>query len=168
MMATTVPASSRLGALAEKWPDEATRALLPLRAVQDPHDEVRGSAFSFLGEMHSPFGRILPTRDLDGTWPYLDPLRPISRDHIEQAAKKMAIRPDDIDAQVASLSAHLGGDITRGAKASGQEKVGRKRTKKNANSTLERANANLVSSSFRWRTGRWKSATGGNAHDVRS
>ena len=59
---------------------------------------------------------------LDGLRPYLDPLQPISRDRIEQAARKTDIRPDDIDAQVASLSAHLGWDVTRGAKPSGQEK----------------------------------------------
>src|SRR5208337_3272003 len=80
-------------ALAENWPDEATRALLAQRAVQDPDDQVRGAVFSALGTMHSQFGRILPTRDLDGTWPYLDPLQPISRDHIQQAATKTGIRP---------------------------------------------------------------------------
>jgi len=52
--------------------------------------------------------------------PYLDPREPVPRDHIERAAKKAGIRPDDIDAQVASLSAHLGWDITRGAKESGK------------------------------------------------
>ena len=61
---------------------------------------------------------------------HLDPLQPISRGHIQQAAKKTDIRPDDIDAQVASLSAHLGWDVTRGAKPSGEEKVTRKRTRK--------------------------------------
>ena len=80
--------------------------------------------------MHSEFGCILPTRDLNGAKPYLDPLRRISRDHIQQAATKTGIRPDDIDAQVASLSAHLGWDVTRGAKPSGEEKVRRKRTRK--------------------------------------
>jgi hypothetical protein len=45
-------------------------------------------------------------------------LEPIPRDHIEQAAEQAGIRPADIDAQVVSLSAHLGWDITRGAKAS--------------------------------------------------
>jgi hypothetical protein len=73
---------------------------------------------------------MLPTRDLDGLSPYLDPLQPISRDHIEKAAKNTTTRPADVDNQVASLSAHLGWDITRGAKPPRQEKVGRKRTKK--------------------------------------
>ncbi len=124
------PRSAALQALAKTWPDEATRALLAQRAVQDPDDQVRGEVFSALGKMHSQFGRILPARDLDGWEPYLDPLQPISRDHIQQAATKTGIRPDDIDAQVASLSAHLGWDVTRGAKASGEEKVRRKRTRK--------------------------------------
>ena len=71
--------------------------------------------------MHSQFGRILPTRDQDDIWPYLDPLQPISRDRIELAATKTGIRPEDIDAQVASLSAYVGWDVTRGAKPSGEE-----------------------------------------------
>jgi hypothetical protein len=50
--------------------------------------------------------------------PYLDPLELIPRDHVEEAAEEAGIAPEDIDAQVASLSAHFGWDITRGAKAS--------------------------------------------------
>jgi hypothetical protein len=66
--------------------------------------------------MHSNFGRILTTRDLDGTGPFLDPLEPIPREHIEKAAARTGISPDDIDAKVSSLSAHLGWDVTCGAK----------------------------------------------------
>ena len=62
---------------------------------------------------------------MDGVWPYPDALKPILRGDIEQAAKKTNIRPDDIDAQLASLSAHLGWDVTRGAKPSGEEKAAR-------------------------------------------
>ncbi len=124
------PRSAALQALAEKWPDERTRALLAQRAVQDPNEEVRCAVFSALGTMHSRFGHILPTQDLDGLGPYLDPLQPISREHIEKAAKKSNIRPDDTDAQVASLSAHLGWDVARGAKPSREEKVRRKRSRK--------------------------------------
>ena len=95
--------------------------MLAQRAVQDPHNQVRGASFSALGKMHSRFGSILTTRDLDGEGPYLDPLQPISRDHIEKAAKVADIRPEDIDAQVASLSEYVGWDITRGAKPAGEE-----------------------------------------------
>ncbi|MDR3632320.1 MAG: HEAT repeat domain-containing protein [Isosphaeraceae bacterium] len=124
------PRSAALQALASTWPDDDTCALLAQRAVQDPDDEVRGQAFSGLGKMHSEFGRILPTQDLDGIAPYLDPLQPIFRDHIERAAKRTNIRREDIDAQVASLSAHVGWDITRGAAPSGQKKVRSKRPRK--------------------------------------
>jgi hypothetical protein len=65
--------------------------------------------------MQSEFGRILPTRDLDGAGPYLDPLEPITHEHITQAADRAGIRPEDIDATVAALSVHLGWDLTRGA-----------------------------------------------------
>jgi hypothetical protein len=79
-MTTALPRSAALQALAEKWPDETTRALLAQRAV--------------LG-------------------PYLDPLEPIPREHIERAAERAGIRPEDIDATVAALSAHLGWDNLR-------------------------------------------------------
>ncbi len=115
------PRRAALQSLAEKWPDAAARTLLAKRAVQDPHDQMRGLAFAALGKMHSPFGGILPTQDLDGRRPYLDPLQPISPDHIQKAATKVKIRPDEIDAQVASLSAHVGWDVTRGAKPSSEQ-----------------------------------------------
>jgi hypothetical protein len=111
------PRIAALGALAKKWPDETTREMLAQLAIQGPDGKDRGEHCSLLGKMHSEFGRILPTRDLDGVEPYLDPLEPIPRDHIERAAEQVGIRPADIDAQVASLSAHFGWDITRGAKA---------------------------------------------------
>jgi hypothetical protein len=97
---------------------------------QDEWREVLRLICGQIDEMHSEFGRILPTRNLDGMGPYLDPLQPISRDHILKAAEKAKLRPEDIDAQVASLSAHLGWDVTRGARPAGQEKVGKKRTRK--------------------------------------
>ena len=124
--------SAALQALAEKWPDQTTRDLLAQRAVQGSNAEARGAACSALGKMHSEFGRILPTRDLDGIGPYVDPLEPIPRKHIEQAAAKAGIRPDDVDAQLASLSAYLGWDVMNGAKTkavkeNGRPKPGRKR-----------------------------------------
>jgi len=72
-----------------------------------------------VSRLHRPSAAILPTRDLDGFGPYLDPLEPIPRVHIERAAQRAGFRLDDIDAAVASLSDHLGWDITRGAKPSG-------------------------------------------------
>jgi GTPase SAR1 family protein len=117
--------SAALEALAEKWPDQTTRDLLAQRALEVPDMSERGAACSALSKMHSGFGRILPTRDLDGIAPYLDPLEPIPRKHIEEAAAKAGIRPDDIDAQVASLSAHLGWDVTVGAKKKAVKKTGR-------------------------------------------
>ena len=102
--------------MAEKWPDQTTRDLLAQRAVEAPDKSERGAACSALGKMHSEFGRILPTQDLHGWAPYLDPLKPIPRQHIEKAAAKAGIGPEDIGAQVAALSAHLGWDVTVGAK----------------------------------------------------
>jgi GTPase SAR1 family protein len=111
--------SGAVQVLTEKWPDETTRELLARRVLEDPSPDARGAAWLALGGMHSELGRILPTHDLDGMGPYRDPLAPIPRERIERAAKEAGIRPEDIDAQVASLSAHLGWDITLGAKESG-------------------------------------------------
>ena len=119
------PRRAALKGLAEKWPDQPTRDLLAQRAVEAPDLWERGVACSVLARMHSEFGRILPTRDFDGFQPYLDPLEPIPREHIEQAAAKAGIRPDDIDGQVASLSAYLGWDVTVGAKKKAVKRTGR-------------------------------------------
>ncbi|MEM8643138.1 MAG: HEAT repeat domain-containing protein [Cyanobacteria bacterium P01_G01_bin.54] len=104
--------------LTGKWPDETTHQFLTQRAVEDKNTEPRGTAWAALGQIHSLFGCILPTLYLDGFEPYLDPLEPVPRDHIEKAAAKAGIPPEDIDAQVASLSAHCGWDITIGARPS--------------------------------------------------
>ena len=70
------------------------------------------------GGMHSKFGQIVFTQDLHEMAPYLDPAKLISRDHIERAAKKANVLPDQIDETVRSLSAHLGWDITKGSAGS--------------------------------------------------
>ena len=110
-----------LRVLAEKWPDESTRELLRARAVEDQDILACGAACSVLGAMHSEFGRLLPTKDLDGVGPYLDPRMAVPRDHIEKAASRTGIASGDIDAQLASLSKHLGWDVTRGARPSPSE-----------------------------------------------
>jgi HEAT repeat protein len=107
--------SAALQALAETWPEES-RDLFSQRVLQDPDASLRGAAWTALGKLHSEFGRLLPTQDLDGVGPYLDPLEPVSQDHIEAAAKKAGISPGDIAAQVAELSTYFGWDITVGAK----------------------------------------------------
>jgi hypothetical protein len=70
-----------------------------------------------LGKLHSKLVHLLPTRDLDGVGPSLDPLEPVSPDHIEAAAKKAGISPENIDAQVKALSVYFGWDIRAGAKS---------------------------------------------------
>ena len=65
--------------------------------------------------MHSEFGEIVFTKDLDGMGPFLDPAKPISRDHIGRATEKAHVSPERVDETVRSLSAHLGWDIEMGA-----------------------------------------------------
>jgi hypothetical protein len=135
-------------ALSEKWPDDATRKLLEERALQDkesgarsaaiqalsanwPDDSTRklledrarvdGTAASLLAGQYSKFGRLVFTRDVDGLGPYLDPTEPISREHIERAAEKAGVPPDQIDETVRSLSGHMGWDITKGSGGANDE-----------------------------------------------
>jgi len=44
------------------------------------------------GGMHSEFVRIVLTKDPDGLGPNLDRQQPVSREHIEKAAEKKAVR----------------------------------------------------------------------------
>ncbi len=109
--------SGALEALAKTWPDDDTVEFLKTRSAEAPESRERGVACSALGRLHSRFGRIVITTDLDGIGPYLDPLEAIPRDQIDKAARAAGVRPDEIEGQVRSLSEHLGWDITKGAKA---------------------------------------------------
>ncbi|HLQ44909.1 MAG TPA: hypothetical protein VK137_09290, partial [Planctomycetaceae bacterium] len=78
-------------------------------------------------ESKSSFGKIVITRDLDGREPYLDPLQPIPRKHIEKAATKTGLAAAALEAQIASLNQHLGWDITVGARPASAKPQSRKR-----------------------------------------
>jgi hypothetical protein len=110
-----------LDLLAGKWPDETTRQLLAARAADGNlplYNRLKHTLV--LAGMHSKFGRLLLAslvRPLGGVCSYSDALASIPREHIARAAERAGIKPDQIDAQVASLSEFLGWDITRGAKA---------------------------------------------------
>ena len=109
------PRRAALEALVEKWPDEATRNLLAERAVDAGlSSRERGMHCALFGGMHSDFGRIVFTIDVDGIAPYLDPEEPISRDHIERTANRTNVSAHRIDETLDSLSAYLGWDITKG------------------------------------------------------
>jgi len=65
------------------------------RVVEAEGPWERGEVCCLLGGMHSRFGGILLTRDLDGGAPYLDldPLMPVPRKHIEKAAARTGVPP---------------------------------------------------------------------------
>ena len=108
--------SAALEALADNWPDDDTRRFLKERAVEDSAPGARGTAFYVLGSMHSEFGRIVTTKDMDRPYLHFDPLYPIPREHIEKAADRAGIPADQVDAELAELKEILGWDITEGAK----------------------------------------------------
>jgi len=82
---------------------------------RDASSNMRGKEFyCSLGALHSKFGRIVLTKDLDGQSPYLDLLQPIPLEHIQAAAAKAGVDADKINRVVDSLSEFLGWDITKG------------------------------------------------------
>jgi hypothetical protein len=96
--------------LLEHWPGEKSQQLLIDRAAID------GSAAATLGNQYSRFGGLVFSMDCNGRWPYLDPREPLSREHIERAAKKARVPKEEIDETVRSLSEHMGWDITKGSR----------------------------------------------------
>lgn len=102
------PRQVALQMLAEKWPDKVTGDMLRERITVDD------CAGSILGGLHSNFGCIIFSQDLDGVYPYINLLEPVSPKHIERAARKVGIPQEQIDETVRSLSDHMGWDITRG------------------------------------------------------
>lgn len=111
-----LPRCTAMQILARLWPEQSTKELLVRRSVKAKIITERAVASYLLGKMHSKFALIVFTRDLDGVRPYLDPLEPISFEHIKNAALNTDIPVGDIENQIASLSNYLGWDITIGAK----------------------------------------------------
>ncbi|MCP4542911.1 MAG: NACHT domain-containing protein [Chloroflexi bacterium] len=136
------PRRAALRELSHYWRDDAVEALLTERAVQESSSKVReaaleelyagwpsettmqlissrcrteGFAASIVGSEHSAFGQRLFSLVLETYGPYRDPTEPIPRDHIQQAARRAGISPDQIDETVRSLSEHMGWDITQGS-----------------------------------------------------
>jgi hypothetical protein len=101
--------SGALMALVENWPDEETELLLKQRAAID------GVAAWLLGKQHSIFGKIVFSREIEGHAPYLDPRQPLPSEHIEKAANKAGIKPEELGDTLAALSAHMGWDVTKGS-----------------------------------------------------
>lgn len=93
------------------WSGDATSALLTERARRD------GVAAAVAGGQHSRLGAIVFSKALDGQMPYLDPREPVSQLHLAQAAQAARVPTSELAETVASLSEHLGWDITRGAGA---------------------------------------------------
>lgn len=107
------PRCSALSSLFHIWPSSEIQQTVKRLVFEDSSESVRRRSFSLLGRVHSKFGSILTN---DERARDRDPLEPVPRDHIEAAAQKAGIPPEEIDTQVASLSAHCGWDITIGAK----------------------------------------------------
>jgi hypothetical protein len=94
--------------VAGKWKDEATSEWLKGRAKTEHF------VLPALGSLHSEFGRIVFTRDLDGRRPYLDPGTGIPPEHLRRAAANARLAADKIETAVNSLSTYVGWDIRKG------------------------------------------------------
>jgi len=89
------------------WPDETTR--LTLHTIDVGLSAYRRTKCSVaLGKMHSEFGRIVSTEDLEGGAPYLALTKPIFRNDINRAAEKASVPARKIDETVRSLLESLG------------------------------------------------------------
>lgn len=104
-----------LSSLVAAWPDGPIRALLRARAVEDPDDSVRGVAFNLLAALHSSYGSIVSSRDLDGVAPFLDPLRPVPPEHLTLCARQLGLAGSELQTLVDALDHHLGWRIEAGA-----------------------------------------------------
>ncbi len=65
--------------------------------------------------MHSILGRIVFRVHAYPHGPFLDPAKPIPRAHIMEAGDRAGIPAEQIHDTVASLSDHMGWDITKGS-----------------------------------------------------
>jgi len=113
--------------LAKTWPDADTPGRLAERAVQDDDGSTRGAALlakrasvdamvAFLqAKAHSRVGEILFTKHLDGRTLFSTTKNP-SPVTVSTRRHKNRHRLRDINAVLASLSAHLGWNILRGSR----------------------------------------------------
>lgn len=101
--------SIALEQLVEHWTDEETRALLSSQIYRN------GFAARFHAKKHSLFGNLIFSGAPPIKWGYLNPAKPISQQHILEAATAANIPEADIPTLVESLSQHMGWDITKGS-----------------------------------------------------
>jgi hypothetical protein len=103
--------STALQLLAENWLDIETHQLI------EKLFPVNGAAASLYGKKHSQFGEVIFQKRPGISGFYLNPLKPLSAGHIQEAAQEAGIPPEKIDETVRSLSEHMGWDITKGSEA---------------------------------------------------
>jgi HEAT repeat protein len=85
-------------ALAEHYRDQADTYPLLKGCLQDEDSDVRRAAVKALAKWHYSEGikALLLSRDLDNSYPWLDPQEPISQQHITQAAEKLKLSETEI------------------------------------------------------------------------
>ena len=109
--------SSALSALAQVWPGEAgvREFVLPqvLQYLQDSDPDTRCSSLgSLLRVQPDQDLKVLLSHDLDGNNPFLDPLEPVSSEHIQKAAQKLGVTEEKIKKKLADFSQSLGIPLT--------------------------------------------------------
>jgi hypothetical protein len=108
-----------LSALARGWSqEEATRELLRERALKDENEYVRRAALEALARGRVD-GRALAllSQDIDGSFPFLDPLEPISTDHLRKGAQRLQIAEATARELLASCEGLLGWNPLEGGRS---------------------------------------------------
>ncbi len=91
------------------WPDETTCTRLTQHTIDVGLSAYRRTKCSVaLGKMHSEFGRIVSTEDLEGCAPYLALTKLIFLNDIKREAEKASVPARKIGQTVRSLSESLG------------------------------------------------------------
>ncbi len=99
-----------LEALARGWADrDDTRTLITGRATKDENKYVRSAALQALAALVLERGAVvLLSRDLDGDFPFVDPLAPLPEKHLQKGAEKLGISEQQTRELLAACEPALG------------------------------------------------------------
>ncbi|MBI4700491.1 MAG: hypothetical protein HY744_04880 [Deltaproteobacteria bacterium] len=104
------------GVLAGLPNDAGTLPLLRERAEKDENSAVRSAALQALAAGWLDYAdRVVLSKDLDGVPPFLDPIVPISSEHVSHAARRLGRSVEQVRDRLAALAPTLGWNPLAGA-----------------------------------------------------
>jgi HEAT repeat protein len=104
-----------MGELVRIWPRNPATQDLMRRALLDGNPVVRCAALGGVLQIATDrVARLILSRDLDGLSPFLDPRKPISLRHRQNAASQLAVTTSEVDERLSSYSKALGWNLSKG------------------------------------------------------